>query len=361
MKRVALVRALTSRATQLTGAGSLVLASTLTVFVGHGAAATLTNASLTLGDSRPSQTSNYTVTANGLTTGSTIGCIEVDLGTASDGTGAISGLSTSSSAFVSQTITASGTWTVDNSASAAGKLRFVNGTPVVPQSGSQTATWSGVVNGNTADSGYYGVVKTYTTNACSTPVDNVTVSFIYTNGTAVTANVDPSLSFAITGAASGATCNTVTSTVTTTAATVPFGTVTSAANSIGIQNMSVSTSAGHGYTVTTRYTGALTNGTANIANYGGSNASPTNPFPSAGTEGYGYTTNDAVLGTGTANRFTNNGPNWAGFSSTAGEIGFNSAAVSNDTFCVAQQLAIATNTPAGAYATTVVYTATPVY
>src|SRR5690554_6125618 len=62
-------------------------------------AATLTSAALQLGDSRPSETGSYTLSADGFTTGSTIGCIEVDLGASNDGTGAIPGLDTSSSTF----------------------------------------------------------------------------------------------------------------------------------------------------------------------------------------------------------------------------------------------------------------------
>ncbi len=322
--------------------------------------AALSSTSVQLSDPRPSATSQYTLSANGFNTGTAIGCIEVDLGSSADGTGSITGLSTASSTLVSQSITATGTWAVDNTQSAGHKLRLTNGTPVAPQSGAQTAVWGAVTNGSTADTGYYAKITTYTTNACSTPVDTVTVQFIYTDGTAVSANVDSSLAFSVAGASSGTTCNGATSNVTTTATTVPFGTVTTASNKIGVQQLTASTNAGNGYTVAARYSGALASGSNTIADHTGTNASPT-AFASAGTPAFGYTTNDASLGTGTANRFTSTPDVWAKFTTSNNEVAYNNAAVSSQTTCVGQQVAVGTTTPSGAYTTSVIYTATPVY
>src|SRR5690606_36218514 len=127
--------------------------------------------------------------------------------------GSVTGLSTASSTLVSQSITASGTWVVDNTQSAGHKLQLTNATPVAPQSGAQTAVWGAVTNGSTADTGYYAKITTYTTNNCTTPVDTVTTQFIYTDGTAVSASVYSSLAFTVAGAASGTTCNGATSNV----------------------------------------------------------------------------------------------------------------------------------------------------
>ncbi|EDK72488.1 hypothetical protein TM7_0382 [candidate division TM7 genomosp. GTL1] len=345
-----------SKGAILVGAFVLVL-SLFPVAPAHAA---LSTSSLGLSDPRPSQTAQYTLTSSGFNTGQTIGCIEVDLGTAVDGSGSISGLNTSASTFVSQSITASGTWTVSNTGSANHQLRLTNTTPVAPQSGSQTAVWGVVTNGNTADTAYYGKVTTYTTNACSTPVDTTAVQFIYTNGTAVSATVDATLSFAVAGTSSGGTCNGATTNVTTTANTVPFGTVTTGSNKIGSQNLTVTTNAGNGYTVATRYTGQLASGSNTIADHSGSNAAPTS-FSAAGTSAFGYTTNDSSLGTGTANRFTSTPNVWAAFTTSNAEVAYSNAAVSSQTTCVGQQVGISGTTPAGNYTTTVVYTATPVY
>lgn len=323
-------------------------------------AATLTGAALQLGDSRPSETGSYTLTADGFTTGSTIGCIEVDLGASNDGTGAIPGIDTSSSTFGSQTITATGTWTVDNSQSADHILRLTNATPVAPQSGIQTAVWNGVVNGNTADTGYYAVFTTYATSSCTTPVDTTTVQFIYTEGQTVTANIDPTLTFTVDGTASGTTCNGAASNVNTTSTAIPFGTPTPSENRIGVQNLTVTTNAGNGYTVYTRYTGQLASGANTIADHTGTNAAPT-AFPAPGTEAYGYTTNDSSLGTGTADRFTNPSNSWAAETTSNEEVAYNAAAINNQTTCVGHQIGVSGTTSAGDYSTTVIYTATPVY
>lgn len=343
-----------------------VFALILAIFLSVAAHAALSSTSLGLGESRPSgggvgTNVQYTLTSNGFNTGQTIGCIEVDLGTAADAVTNVPGASTASSTFVSQTITATGTWAVSNTSSSEQKLRMTNATPVAPQSGSQTAVWGGITNGTTADTPYYAKITTYTTNACSTPVDTTTVQFVYTNGTAVTASVDPSLSFAVAGTSSGTTCNGASSNVTTTATTVPFGTVTTSTNKVGVQNLTVSTNAANGYTVAARYTGVLASGSNDIDNHGGTNAAPT-AFSAAGAdEAYGYTTNDSTLGTGTANRFTSTPNVWAAFATSNAEVAYNNAPASSQVTCVGQQVGIDGATPAGSFSTTVIYTATPVY
>lgn len=308
-------------------------------------------------------TGNLSISAwvNAAGLGTTIGCMEVDLGTASDGSGSITGLDTSASTFASQSITATGTWTVSNTQSAAHKLRFLNSTPVVPQSGSRSAVWGGVVNGSTADTSYFAILKTYTDNTCATPVDSVTVQFIYTAGQSVSLTVDPSLSFAVAGTSSSTACNGATSNVATTATTVPLGTPTTSTNRIGVQNLTVTTNAGSGYAVYARYTAKPVSGSNDIDDHTGSNASPA-VFSAAGTEAYGYTTNDSTLGTGTPDRFTSSGGNkWAAFTTSNAEVAYSSASVSNQTTCLAHQVGIGGTTPAGSYTTTAIYTATPIY
>jgi trimeric autotransporter adhesin len=345
------------RLTRFGAVSALVLSLMPVQFVG----AALSSTSVGLSDSRPSQTSQYTITSSGFNTGQTIGCIELDIGTASDGTGSVSGLDTSGSTFVSQSITASGTWTVSNAQSASHKLRLTNSTPVAPQSGSQTAVWGAVVNGSTADTGYFGVITTYTTNSCATPVDTTTVQFIYTNGQSVSLSVDPSIAFTVAGTSSGASCNGATSNATTTATTIPLGTVTTSTNKIGVQNLTVTTNAGNGYTIYTRYTAKPTAGSFTIDDHTGSNGTPT-AFSAAGTEAFGYTTNDSSLGTGTPTRFTSSGGNkWAAFTTSNAEIAYSAASVANETTCVGQQSGVSGTTEPGTYTTTVIYTATPVF
>lgn len=342
----------------LTGAAAVLVLALIPVPVD---AAALTTASLGLGDSRPSQVAEYTMSAGGFTTATAIGCIEVDMGTVSDGTGAIAGMNTGASTFVSQSITASGTWAVSNTASADHKLRLTNGTPVVPQAGTQTAVWGAITNGSTVDTGYFAVFRTFTTSACTTPVDTVTVQFIYTSGQTVTLNVDPSFAFTVSGTSSATACNGATSNVTTTATTVPLGTPTVVTNSIGVQNLTITTNSGNGYTINARYTGPLANGANTIDSHTGSNAAPT-VFSAAGTEAYGYTSNDGVLGTGTTDRFTSAGGNkWAAFTTTNAEVAYSAVGVTSEITCIGHQAGVSGTTPSGFYTTTAIYTATPLY
>jgi hypothetical protein len=340
----------------LTVIGGVVVSTSLAAY-----AATLTTASLSLQDSRIGQTSQYTFTSSGWSTGTTIGCIEVDLGSASDGTGSIAGLNTGGSTFVSQSVSSTGTWTVSNAQSAAHKLRLTNATPVAPQIGAQTAVFGGVVNGSTANTSYYAVVKTYTDNTCATPVDSATVQFIYTDGQATSVSVDGTLTFTVAGIASTGTVSGATVNSTTTSSTIPFGTATASSNKVAAQNLSIATNAGQGYTVFTRYTGQLSNGAggtiSDLATH--TNTTP-GGFSAAGTEAFGYTTEDALLGTGTTTRFSGT-DKWAAFTTTNAEIIFNSTPTVSETTKVGYQVGVANTTDPGTYNTTVIYTATPVY
>lgn len=328
-------------------------------------AATLTSASLSLSDSRINQTSQYTFTGSNWTTATAIGCVEVDLGTAADGTGTPTSASTASSTLVSQSITGTGTWTVDNTQSGSQKLRATNGTPVVPQSGARTIVFGAVTNGSVANTSYFAKVTTYTSNTCATPVDTVTVQFVFTDGQAASVSVDSTLTFSVAGitgdnvaTVSGAT---ISNALATTASTIPFGTATTASNRIAAQNLSVATNAGTGYTVFARYLDQLKNASAvaipDLATF--TNASP-GAFSAAGTAAFGYTTEDATLGTGTTTRFSGSNK-WAAMSTTNSEIIFNGAPAASETVKVGYQVGVSALTAPGTYNTTVIYTATPIY
>ena len=131
-------------------------------------------------------------------------------------------------------------------------------------------------------------------------------------------------------------------------------------NSIGAQDLTVSTNAANGYTVSARYTGKPLSGSNTIADHAGTNGSPTT-FAAPGNEAFGYTTSDSTLGTGTANRFTNGGPKWAAFTTANSEVAYSNAPAASDVTCVGYQAGISGLTPAGVYTTTVIFTATPVF
>lgn len=325
-------------------------------------AAGLTSASLSLSDARPSQTNaTYTFQGSNVTT-SAIKCIKLVFATTTSGTTVPTGMSTSSAALSASSsyVPTPGSWSVDTTTN--GTVKITNASGETPASASgRTVVLSGITNSSTADTTYYLRFNTYNNTDCSSSgVDSSTTTFINTDGTAVTIGVDPTLSFSVAGTSSSTACNGATSNVTTTASTVPFGTVTTASNKIGVQNLTVTTNASSGYTVYARYTAKPTFGSNTIADHTGSNSSPTS-FSAAGTAAYGYTTDDSSLGTGTANRFTSSSNVWAAFTTTNAEVAYNNASASSQTTCVGQQAGISGTTPAGAYTTSVIYTATPVY
>ena len=331
-------------------------------------AATLTTASVTLSDPRPSAASvSYDFQASGVTT-SAIRCIRVEFDSAADGSGGKpTNLDITSATLggTSDYIPTPASWSVaNNNTTGVSSITFASGeTPA--SASARNVILAGITNGNTADNDYYLIFSTYNNTDCSTsPVDSVTVGFIYTNGQTVTATVEGSLAFSVAGVTGNgsitANAATITSGLATTSTTIPFATVTSSANKVAAQDLTVSTNSTNGYSIFTRYTGALASGGNTITDHTGSNATPT-AFPAAGTEAFAYTTEDATL-TGTTDRFTSSGGNkWAAFTTSNAELVYNAGAVSSQTTRVGFQVGISATTEPGAYSSTVVYTAVPVY
>lgn len=322
--------------------------------------ATLTNGSILLSDSRPSATSvTYTLTHSNVTT-STIRCIRVQFSDAATGGSKPAGMNITSAALSgsSNYVPTPGSWSVSNN-NTTGVVSITNSSGETPASSSnRTVILTGITNGSSAATTYYVQFETFTNTDCATgPVDNAVTAFIYTNGQTMSATVDPTLSFSVNSVASGQSVNGSTTTAGSTSTTLPLGTLSVSANRVVAQDLTIGTNAQNGYTVTVAYTGAMSNGSHNLANHTGTNSSPT-AFSAAGTEAVGYTTNDFSLGTGTANRFQ--GGNWAALSTTPAEIAYHGSAVS-ETVRAGFQAGISATTPAGAYTTTVIYTATATY
>lgn len=320
-------------------------------------AADLTSASLSVSDSRPSNTpTTYTFDASSFTTGTTLNCITIEFDTQADMLASPpSGLDTTSFTLNSSSLVTAGSWTVDNS---------VNGLLTITNAGGQTPAasgnlvYGGITNGDTANVTYFAQLNTYGNIDCSTggAIDTVTVAITYVDGEQVELTIDPTLTFTCNGVASGQSVNGATTTLTTTCSGIDFGTnVSTSTNGVSAHDLEVSTNASSGYAIYIRHSGSLTNGAVNIANHTGTNLAPT-AFPAAGTEAWGYTTEDATLGGGTANRFTNAG-GFAGFN-TSNEVvvDFASAAPSSQTTRVGQQVGISNTTDSGTYQTTIIYT-----
>lgn len=338
--------------------------------VGVAQAATLTTASVSLSDPRPSTTTvTYDFLASNVTAATTVRCVKLVFSATPDGTGGVpTGMDTSVAAVAVNTgssdfFASHSGWTLDKSTN--GTLLYTNATGATPANASgRNFVVDGITNGSQANDDKYLVFSTYTAADCSTgPTDSVTVGFIFTSGQAVSVSVDGSLTFAVAGVTGNGviTVNgtTITNTLATTSSTIPFGTVTASANRVAAQDLTVSTNSGLGYTVSTRYTSAPTAGSYTISDLPThTNASP-GAFTAFGNEAFGYTTEDAVLGTGTAARFTGN--NWAAFTTSNAEVAYHNAATAGQTTRVGFQVGITGATEPGAYTSTVIYTATPVY
>jgi hypothetical protein len=177
----------------------------------------------------------------------------------------------------------------------------------------------------------------------------------------VAVTIDPAMTFTV--GAHAAACNGVSMSAgsSSTGTTVDLGRPSTVTNGVGAQDLTVVTNAGSGYLVYLRSTGSLMKaGGAIIADVGSSNASP-GAFPSPGTAGFGYTTNDATLSTAAVDRFTNPAARWAAVTGSDAEVVYEPAGVLSSTNCVAYQVGIAATTAAGVYSTTIVYNAVPTF
>jgi hypothetical protein len=333
---------------------SIIPAIAVLANIGLADAATLTSASMTLSDSRPSVVASYSFNASGFTTATAIECIQLKFNTSADMSGSVpTGMTTTSVTLASSTLVTATNWTASSATNGTVKLSYTTG---AAPAASGNVVLGNITNGSTAGTAYFVQVNTYS-GACGTGlVDTSTVGFIYTAGQAVTASVNPTLAFTVAGLASSTSINGSTTNVATTSGTIPFGsTATISTNAVAAQALSVSTNSGNGYSVYISYSGPLSNGSHSITDFSGTNATPTT-FTAAGTENFGYTTNSSVL-----TQFASG--KWAGLttSNSSNPVASSTSAINNDTTDVGYQLGIASTTPTGSYSTTVIYTATPVY
>jgi hypothetical protein len=326
-------------------------------------AATLSSARVALSDPRPSTTGvNYTFTGSSVTL-SSVRCIKLVFATTATGSTVPTSMDTSVAAVALNTagtnyVPTPASWSLDKSTNGTLLLTLAGGeTPA--SASSRTISFDGITNASTADTAYYLRINTFNnTNCSSSPVDDASVEFINTNGSTLSLTVDNTLTFTVNPVLTGQTCNGATSTQGSTATTIPFGTVTASTNQIVCQDLTASTNATNGYTIFARYTAKPTNAlTQTIADHTGTNGTPTT-FSAAGTEAYGYTTNDATL-SGTAARFISN--KWAAMTTSNAEVAFESAGVISTTYRIGHQVGISLTTFPGTYTTTVIYTCTPIY
>jgi hypothetical protein len=353
-------------------AGAMLLLATIMPAAAN-AAGPLSDASVALSDPRPGLTSNHTFAGSSVDGATAVKCVRVVWATTPTGDTAPAGFNGTSG-----TVTAGSSTLINSSASGWSLARsdgtassgqnnifqYTNSTGVTPSTTTgATFILGSITNPTTPDTAYYFRLTTFGNTDCSSSqIDTATVQFLITNGSTLSLNVDPTLAFSIGGVNSSTSCDGTTTTGTSTATTIPFGATTAGANRIICQDLSASTNATHGYTIYLRYTGAPSNGMDTIADSSGTNDSPA-AFSAAGTEAYGYSTDDASLsaaGNG-ADRFTNPSQGWAKATTSNAEIAYEATPVGTTHYFIGHQVGISLTTPAGTYQTSIIYTCTPTY
>ncbi len=237
---------------------------------------------------------------------------------------------------------------------------------------------TGVTNPSTINTTYYARITTV--DGSAVPIDGpnaAAFAILTTTSIAVSATVDPNFTFTVAGVSSGGNFNGGTGNinVTSTAATIPFGTLVSAVPKIAAHDVTISTNAGSGYTVTASHSANAITGfpplasgaTNNVDAFTGSNTTPTTWSSPNGTAAntntgfFGYSTEDATLCTGTAARFTSGGAKWAGSTTVGGEAVCSTTGVSSETTRVGWEIEVNAIQPAGVYTGTAILIATPTY
>lgn len=252
------------------------------------------------------------------------------------------------------------------------RMRVVVGTPASQSTQDMQLTFTGVTNSSTTDTTFYTRINTYSDTG-TTVIDygQAVAATLDTGSLAVTATVDPNLTFAVAGVTSGGTVNGATTNITTDTTTIPFGSISVGTPKIGATDVTITTNAGSGYTVTASHSGTLASapplisGANDIDSFSGTNASPTTWSSPAGSTAntntgyFGYTTESTNLCTGTAGRFSSD--KWAGSTTTGQEVVCATSGVSSQTTRLGWQAEVNAVQPAGTYSGTVVLIATPTY
>ncbi len=337
--------------------------------IGQVMAGTLTSSKLTISDSRAEATS---VTYDfAFTTTVTTSIKQVTILLCTTPSGACStptGIVTTGATRASDNLAGTGRTDTLNSN---GTLTAVVTTPSTQSTQAVTMSYTGITNSSTTNTSFFARITTYSDTG-STVIDSGTAAaaILTTTSIAVSATVDSTFTFTVAAVTSGGTVNGATTDVTTTASTIPFGTLNAADPAIAAHDLTVVTNANNGYTITVKglTNPVLVSGSNNIDEFSGSNASPATWSSPAGSSAnvntgyFGYTTNDATLGTGTADRFTSSGGNkWSGSTTSPLEVAYSAAAVTTQTTRVGWQAEINSLQPFGSYTGTVILVATPTY
>lgn len=347
------------------------------IFTANTYAATLTSAKDVISDSRPGVAAIHTFTFT-TPSATAIKTIDFQYCTAASGTctapdgmvlaasptfGSVTGIAGSTYTPSSTSSNCTGTGNTDCTATL---------TVTTPSAQSATAVTvpfnTGVTNPTTANTTTFVRITTKATGGAAIDTSTVAFAVLTSTSVAMSASVDPTFTFSLVAVNTAGTVNTATTNITTTASTIPFGTLASGSTKIGAIDTKVTTNALVGYTVTIAAAAnpPLADGSNNIDVFTGTNASPAvwsspnGSSASVNTGFVGYTTEEAALGTGTADRFTS-ALKWAGLSTTPGEVAYSAVGGAERTKRIGFQAEVNALQPSGSYTGTVLLVATPTY
>lgn len=341
-------------------------------------AASITDASDTLSNSAPSTASNHTIafeTENGLAIGQTLTVtfpVGFTMGSVAhdDVDILINGLSSTTVAGASDAsnwgVTFSGSIITFTTPTGSG---VASDTPIVIRIGNHAVTSGTGVNQITNPS----ATTSYAINIGGTMQDSGQVRVAIVDQVLVTASVDTHLTFTVSGVNSSSTVNgsPTTTAATSTSSALPFGTLPINSSRTLAQDLTITTNAGSGYTVTVEQTGSLQSSSGDTIDGFIDGAytttptawqSPTALVSNPDTYGHwGLTSNDSdVLARSGPGQFGSN--QWVSGSTTPIAIMGHSGPVLATTTRVGYQIQISALQEAGNdYQTSIRYIATPTF
>jgi hypothetical protein len=316
--------------------GLSVLTLIITTFAQSVSAAQITARSVTIGSSVPSASTTYAFnftlpTATVIQSASFTACT-----TASGACTTPSGFSVASSTLTGQPTNlgdAAG-WTV--STATAGSLRLSKSGNVAAPTGSQTVSFSSVVNPSATNSTFFFRMTTYSDASWTTSIDTGTVATSTAGQINVTASVDETLTFTLASA------------------TVALGTLSSSSTRSATSTMSASTNAATGYNITvsgSTIAGLATSASPIVSGIGTSQFGinlAANATPSVGSAPSGGS-GAAGTGYGVVDQFK---------FLTGSTVASASAPTNSTTYTVSYIANITPSIAAGSYSTSLTYVAT---
>ena len=325
------------------GCGLMVMAMLFAYFPAMASAAQITNRKVVIGNSAPSANTTYAFTFTVPTTTAVKSASFTACTTASGVCTTPSNFSASAATLSSQPtgLGAASGWTLSNTA---GAFKLLNAANATLSSGSQTVSFTGATNPDSANATFFLRIATFsaadwTAGALDTGVVAASTAGVVT----VNANVDETLTFTLA------------------ATTIPLGTISSSTTGSGTSSMTVGTNGMYGYSVSYNPAATLTSGANTITALAAQTASTqgvkqfginlrANTTPVVGTDKTG-----AAGGTISTNYNT---PNSFMFNTAGDVIATASGPVNTTTYTTSYIANVATDTAAGAYSTAINYVAT---